>query len=308
MNTCDIIIPTYNNVATLPHVVAAINSQIIPNDWAVRVLICDDGSEEDSVAKIQNTKYKIPTLVLGGRHKGAAAARNRGIKASKSDVIFFLGADIILRPGALAAHLIFHEQHPEDTAGALGFVVWDPRLRPTPLMEWMTHGGPQNNFDDLLGSPTKIPFFGSHVSIKRSQLSHERFSEEYTEYGWEDIEFGYRLHKQGLKLYILEQAVGLHHHFYSADDIFRRQASVGRGAPIFRRHTGQESPALSLSFQHRIQVVLYAVGAGALLRMFVRYLAPRYAIPRLFAHMANYEYRRGLFHTEHTSYPQVFPQ
>lgn len=280
----------------------------------MRVLVCDDGSSDDSVTKVQNLfasrRTKIQTLIFPGEHRGAAAARNRGIEASRADVIFFLGADIILRPGALAAHLSFHEQHSEDAA-ALGFVVWDPRVVSTPLMEWMMHGGQQNNFDEILGADTADAehfFYGSHISLKRVALGDIRFSEEYTRYGHEDKDIGYRFKNHNLALHVLHNAVGLHAHHYTAQTFFARQYAVGSGQRILNQRIGALDPRTQLKVRHWLQYILYPLGLGAGLRAAVRYLAPRYATPRLFAHVANYEYRRGLFHTEHTSYPQVFPQ
>ena len=96
------------------------------------------------LSRLPSRSVKNPGLthqVITGSHTGAAGARNRALAHAHGDIVLFLGADISLRPQALAEHLRFHEAHPAVHAGALGFVLWDPRLRPTPLMEWMTHGG-----------------------------------------------------------------------------------------------------------------------------------------------------------------------
>lgn len=318
MRTCDVIIPVYNSAASLPLALEALSTQAIPPDWHIQLLICDDGSSDNTYEKLHITNYTLPITYLPGKHAGVAAARNRGIAASTADLLLFLGADILLRPRALMAHLLFHERCPDAKAAALGFVRWDPRLAPTPLMEWMTHGGLQNNFDDLLGratADTEEFFYGSHLSLKRSVLATTTFSEDYRTYGFEDRDLGRRLVSSNVTLHVLHQAVGLHRHLYSADAFFKRQIAVGASQQIFCRRFHLPDPRSTQTWRHWLQQALYRVGPGQILRGVVRYVASRYATPRLFAHAVNYEYRRGLYakdegvlHTEYPSYPQVFPQ
>ena len=49
MNTCDIILPTYNGSKKLGYVLPALMAQDIPHGWSVRILFVDDGSTEDEV-------------------------------------------------------------------------------------------------------------------------------------------------------------------------------------------------------------------------------------------------------------------
>ncbi|MDZ4344131.1 MAG: glycosyltransferase family A protein, partial [Candidatus Binatia bacterium] len=179
--SCDIIIPAYQNETTLPLTLKALEAQTIPSPWQVRVLIADDGST-DRTAAVANQfthRRKLNLAVIAGKHAGAAAARNQALSQAQAALVFFLGADIILCPGSLAAHLNWHQHHPAPSLGALGFVGWDPRLKPSPLMEWSIHGGPQNDYDSLLGKAFADPkhyFYGSHLSLKRSFLQNDQFS------------------------------------------------------------------------------------------------------------------------------------
>lgn len=308
MNRCDIIIPTYNGAKTLGGVLESIAQQTFPQGWSLQVLVCDDGSTDNTAGVVEGFSKRLPIKYLYGKHGGAAVARNRGIDASGALIIFFLGDDMVLRPGSLASHFSFHDAHPEARAAALGVVMWDPRLYPTPLMEWMTHAGPQNDFDSLLGGENIDPakyFYGSHVSIKRSSLGSERFSLAYQGYGYEDIDLGRRLSQAGLMLTLLEDARGLHNHMYDVASIRLRQFRVGMNSKVFY---GKKEIKKHIKFRHRVQVMLYAIGVGAVLRFIVSFFAKRYSCPRLFAHYVNYEYRRGVLHSEHMTYPQAFPQ
>ncbi len=289
MLACDIIIPTYNNARTLPLVLAALQQQEVPAGWTVRVIISDDGSK--TVPTVPTSSFTVlpgwqAPLVLRHAHAGVASARNQAIVASPAPLLLFLGADIILRPGALAAHLRYHEQHPQANKAALGMIKWDPRVHPSALMEWLTHGGPQNDFDGLLGSRQADAghyFYGSHLSLKRAFLGRERFSAAYKSYGWEDIDLGRRLAERGLQLAVLHQAIGLHHHFYSVSDVYRRQRAVGRSFNIFL----SAYPALRgdniFSWSRYAKTLLYwLTGTRYIIYWLLLFSVPSFVFPRLY--------------------------
>ncbi len=288
-NQCDIIIPAYNSGAAIARVLTALYQQAIPNSWLCRVIISDDGSTDRTILIARQIKPPpawLEPIILSGRHGGVAAARNRGISASTASVILLLGADIILRPSALSAHLSWHQLHPDPRRAALGFVVWDPAIIPTPFMEWMVHGGTQNNFDDLLGRRTADPshfFYGSHLSCKRSLLQASGFSTIYQGYGWEDLDLGRRLKARGLKLSVLPGAIGLHHHFYTARQIFRRQLSIGQNLAIYQ-HQHKSAPILPRpSLKYRLVYNLcYYSGIFSLLMSIVSKTSTFIASPRIF--------------------------
>ncbi len=299
--TCDIIIPTYQNGAVLLRTIAALFSQTVPAEWQVRLVITDDGSADntlDTIKKTQPPTNWSNTIVATGAHTGAAGARNRGLSQSKADILLFLGADIILRPGALAAHLNFHRQDSKEEHAALGAVKWDPCLSPSPLMEWMIHGGTQNNFDDILGQPTVDPrhhFYGSFISLKRSILGTNHFSVQYQSYGWEDLDLGRRLASLGLKLRFLPDAIGLHHHSYSAKDIYRRQYAIGQNLVIYQQNY-PKTPLLPRStlLNRAIHRALFVLGAIPLLCFIVHKTHTKWSTPKLFEIILTAKMKQGI--------------
>ncbi len=233
MKTCDIIIPTYNGATKLrQHVIPALRSQRIPPGWYVRIVVCDDGSEKPYQ---NNGPWEYPwqpPIVLQLPHGGRSKTRNAGIDASTADILLLLADDIILSGNSLAEHLTFHQQHLNPCEGALGCIVWDPRIAPTPFMDWMMHGGQQNDYDAIMGARTCDPahfFYGSFVSLKREFITNDRFSEAFTGYGWEDLELGARLAKKGFSLTPLHDSLALHRHVYTAHAILKRQQLIGAG-------------------------------------------------------------------------------
>ncbi len=295
MNSCDVVIPTYNNPDVLNLTVSDLEEQYVPPGWQVRVVIVDDGSS--APIKKPAIKRNMTSMILRQQHAGAATARNRGVKESVADIILFLGDDILLRPGALAGHLEFHSRNKKEKSAALGMVRWDPRLRPTPFMEWMTHGGPQNNFDSLLGEKVASPkhfFFGSHVSAKRSLLQKSPFPTEYKGYGWEDLDVGCDLEAKGVELAILHQAIGLHRHSYTPEKIYRRQYAAGQGIATFKnRHKGKTTfPSLSRRASRKL--VFYRMpGVRRVAQRVMGAIGQKKSAPRLFEGITTAEFWMG---------------
>ncbi len=301
MQRCDIIMPTHNSAATIVHTVTALFAQHAPPSWQMRLIISDDGSRDGTVRQATHLPQPgswLPTVILPGEHTGAAAARNRGLAASDADIVLFLGADIIMRPGALACHLNFHHINKQPHLAALGMVKWDPRLPPTPLMEWMMRGGPQNNLDALLGSATADPqhfWYGSHLSVKRSFLGQNPFPTIYESYGWEDIDCGRALAKRGLTLSVLHDAVALHHHIYTIATFTARQYQAGQGLVVYqRRYPDIELIPSMRPLKRLIWQLISNMGLLRALGLFLTITSRFFATPHLFEVLAAGQLWRGV--------------
>lgn len=299
MPTCSVVIPAYNNERTIDPVLAALFSQTIPAPWAVEVIVVDDGSRDATASlarvAVQPPRWQLHVLPLP--HHGAAAARNQGIAQATGTVILLLGADIVLRPQALVAHLEFHERYPSEVHAALGHILWDPSLKPSPLMEWLNHGGPQNSYDELLAHETADPtrfFYGSHISVKRALLQRELFATTFQGYGWEDLEVGRRLQRRGLVLHPLWAARGLHRHNYTVADVCRRQAKAGAAL----MHYQALHPQLPLAPPPRPrQVLKYVVGHySGFIWLLVQLVRWRHntSFPRIYAVITQFCMWRGI--------------
>lgn len=290
MSTCDVIIPTKDGQEKLHLVILSLLEQEIPEGWTVRVIISDDGSKKPIV--ISGYVWAgswVPPIVIRNLHKGRSYARNSAINVATADIILFLADDILVRPGALRQHLLFHTQHKELAASALGCVVWDPRVRPTPLMDWMMHGGQQNDYDAITGVITcnaQNYFYGSFVSVKREFLGSMRFSEIFSEYGWEDLELGARLQAKGLVLHVLHGALALHAHKYTASEIVQRQRIVGSARYLVNTDTVR-------IFVHGVYEVL---GIRLLAIFCMQTWGDTLNTPRFFARVTAGEFWYGVHH------------
>ena len=98
----DVIVPVYNAEKYLDACLDSVFSQ--ETGCAFRVLAVDDGSADRS-GEILDRRADERLTVLHQANAGAAAARNRGLEASRAPYLFFLDADDLMSPGCLQAML-----------------------------------------------------------------------------------------------------------------------------------------------------------------------------------------------------------
>jgi len=101
---------------------------------SVEVVVVDNASTDDSVARVRAAFPTVGLLPLG-ENRGYAAANNAGIAASRGRVVTLLNPDTRVPPGALARLVARLDERPD--AGAVG-----PRLlRPDGTAQPFAFGG-----------------------------------------------------------------------------------------------------------------------------------------------------------------------
>ncbi len=106
MPKVSVIIPTYNRAATLA---AAISSVLNQTEKDLEVLVCDDGSTDNSreiVMALANFDNRVKWLELGYNSGLPAVPRNLGIKQASGEWLAFLDSDDEWLPEKLSQQLI----------------------------------------------------------------------------------------------------------------------------------------------------------------------------------------------------------
>lgn len=97
-----VIIPTWNRAAT---VVAAVESALAQTHASLEVLVCDDGSTDDSEQRIRAMSDPRVRWLPGPRGGRPAIPRNRGIAVARGEWLAFLDSDDEWLPDKLERQL-----------------------------------------------------------------------------------------------------------------------------------------------------------------------------------------------------------
>jgi len=105
----DVVIPCYNDAATISSAVASALEQ----PETARVFVVDDGSDDpDTLERLAQLSAEGVTIIRQ-ENAGPGAARRTGLAAASAPYVFLLDADDELRPGACAALAGYLEDHPD---------------------------------------------------------------------------------------------------------------------------------------------------------------------------------------------------
>jgi len=111
MPRISVIIPCRNSAQTLASTLGSLISQSF-EDW--EAIVIDDGSTDETaeiLAAVARTDRRIRVII--GAAKGASAARNRGIRHAKSELIAFLDSDDIWESSRLSMMVWFLSENPK---------------------------------------------------------------------------------------------------------------------------------------------------------------------------------------------------
>lgn len=103
-----VIIPTFNGARFINETIESALAQTYDN---YEVIVIDDGSTDDTVARVERFGNRIRFLQKD--NGGPASARNYGIERAHGSLIALLDHDDLWLPERLALQVDFLEQHPE---------------------------------------------------------------------------------------------------------------------------------------------------------------------------------------------------
>jgi glycosyltransferase involved in cell wall biosynthesis len=196
----DVVIPTRNNIAQLKACLEALASQTAPPD---RVHVCVDGSSDGTLEWLQAAPPEAVTLHIhpGNEHRGRAATRNLGLSAVQSSHVLLLDSDMVATPTLLERHLEVVAPGVV-SVGAVGYL----NRGTNPWADYLSTRS-RNRYPDL----ATLPF--RHFTTANAMLTTEDahalrgFDEVFEGYGGEDLEFAYRLERNGVSFINTARAI-----------------------------------------------------------------------------------------------------
>jgi len=207
-----VVVPTRDRSGLLSEFFRGLAGQgLARSRW--ELVMVDDGSSDESSARARDliAEAKIRGRVISQEHRGRSAARNLGIKAAEGGNILILADDIIAAPGLLEAHLEFRRIYPR--SASVGYVTWWPEMEITPFMRHLEEGVLLSF--QALRHRQELDYrhaYSSNISLPAAAARDVPFDESFTRYGFEDIEWGYRLQRSGIGFHFNREALGYHLH------------------------------------------------------------------------------------------------
>jgi len=201
---------------TIPCIESLCEGDVVPD----RILVVDNGSEDDSCAKIKAHFHDIPILRLSTNH-GFTGGSNRGIErllGEGVDYVWVLNNDTLIEQDCLSQLLRAAEKHPEGCCFT-GKIYYDnppDKLWYAGGFRHWLHLCPKHLLDnsldsDVQGGVVEVDFIsGCCMLIPRSiLLKYGAFILEYFAYA-EDGEWCFRMKNAGKKLFYVPSAVLKH--------------------------------------------------------------------------------------------------
>lgn len=98
-----VIVPVHNGMPWLEHQLRALSAQEVPVAW--EVVVADNGSDDGTASCVRGWSERDPRihLVDASARRGAAAARNIGVRTARGGLLAFCDADDVVRPGWVAS-------------------------------------------------------------------------------------------------------------------------------------------------------------------------------------------------------------
>jgi glycosyltransferase involved in cell wall biosynthesis len=191
----DIIIPTYNNRDELLACIRGFEKQTIKD---FRLLICIDGSTDDSIESIEqlrlNSTLHIEILQHHDRvNHGRNATRNLALPNIKAEFLAFLDSDAIPAPDFLEQHLKILRNGICISAGDLIYTNADTNAWANYL-----HTRGKKRFESGEAVPFQYITTGNLALPSKIFIELGGQDENMKLYGGGDTEFAYRLHMQFL--------------------------------------------------------------------------------------------------------------
>lgn len=193
-----IVIPTYNNREELQRCLRALDQL---RGHAFEVFVGVDGSTDGTAEWLTEAKFSYPMTALyhpNRGNQGRAATRNLALPHLKGTYTLFLDSDMEAREDLLDAHLLVLKN---GASASIGMV----RYRNRKSNRWVRYLSERGVGKYQRGAHVPFHYFITpNTALPTAWLKAVGgFDPKINRYGGEDMELGYRIHKQFAPAFVL---------------------------------------------------------------------------------------------------------
>ena len=204
-----VIVPSYRGVDRLPLLLDSLAAQKSGTP-PFEVIVVVDGVDDGSVALLENESRLDLRIIVFPENRGRVAALNAGFEAARGDVLIRCDDDLVVPPDYVAVHVEAHT-----SSGTVG-VVGPTRDIHAPSAYARAYGedAASKSLAHALSRPPQERWrlWAASCSISRETWeSVGHYDDRYQGYGWEDVDYGYRLHAAGIPIEVFEALTAEHH-------------------------------------------------------------------------------------------------
>lgn len=243
-----VVIPVRNAPDDLARCLRTLERQSV-DPSGFEVLVLDDGSDDAT----PDVGQRLGARVIRQQRLGAAAARNRGVREARGDLVLFLDADCEADPRWVEEiSLPLREESGID--GAVG--KYDTTQ--TSLVARFVQLEMEARYERMRARE-RIDFLNSgNCAFRKGTLLDYPFDESF--HRLEDVELSFRLAQDGHAMIFVPTASVSHRHPRTVGALLRRKFNYARYAlPLYRRYPVKAVVDSSTPQERRARLVLLAV-------------------------------------------------
>lgn len=257
-----VVIPTHNRALSVGRIIHRLMAQDI-DPACFEVIVVDSNSKDDTPRQLAELCKRYPRMSSVRCDKpGAAAARNMGIEHAAAPLVLLLDDDILVAPDLLRRLLDAHRRNPNCVL--LGNIVAPWEGTTEPFHRYLQQAQDVNIYD--FKDDNNVPpnyFYTACVAIPKSVLGDTRFDEGFQVYGVEDIEFGFRLLTEEVRMVYLRDARVWHEYYPEFEEYSRKKRKAGYSLGYFLNTHPQH--AHRFTFERRVVRYHRLIGFGCTL-------------------------------------------
>lgn len=251
-----VVIPAYNAAKTLPDTLVALKKQSVSlSDY--EVIVVDDGSTDETAA----VAHRFGANCISQPNRGPAAARNKGARAARGEIILFTDADCT--PDQDWIRQMTLPLRNERTVGVKGAY----RTRQTELAARFAQAEFEDRYD-LLQKVAAIDMVDTYSAAFRREIFMKigLFDESFPVANNEDTELSYRLCAAGYLLEFNPEALVYHRHPDSFAKYLRLKFKRGYWRMVvYRKYPGKVFKDTYTPLVIKLQTLMAALSLPAIL-------------------------------------------